>query len=101
MRLTIKGLMEISEKESRTRQEATTAYRRILHFAGSYRGDMAAVVADRFLRTFGVEEFETKKGRYLYANTGESYAPTVMVPIGGWRTLPFISTYGDVVAKEG
>lgn len=43
MRLTIKGLMEISEKESRTRQEATTAYRRILHFAGSYRGDMPDV----------------------------------------------------------
>lgn len=101
MRMTIKGLVDLTAKDGRTQAEARLAYNQILsHFDRGLKS-LAARVADSFLRCYGVEMLETKRGRYLYANTGDTYAPTVIVPIYGRRTRPFIASWGDVVEAEG
>lgn len=52
---------------------------------------------DEILGNYGVEAEELRPGRWLeYSNTGDSYAPTVVL----WRGVLRISSWGDIVERE-
>ena len=55
----------------------------------------ALEIIDSVLEIFGVEELKGKGGSILYANTGETYATTVLYDMKSqnWR----VSTWGDIV----
>jgi hypothetical protein len=54
---------------------------------------------DVLLGTRGVEGLTTRRGRYLYCNTGETYEATVVrcTSRGTWR----VATWGDIAEREG
>ena len=54
---------------------------------------------DALLGTHGVEYLETRRGRYLYCNAGETYEATVVrcTSRGTWR----VAAWGDIAESEG
>lgn len=74
------------QKVERNEMDGEAAMNRIDSIIGVYCGH------------FGIESFQTKKGRYLYSNTGDSYGTTILFTP---RKMFIISSWGDIVEREG
>lgn len=74
------------QKVERGEMDGDAAMNRIDSIIGVYCGH------------FGVVSWQTKKGWYLYSNTGDTYGTTILFTP---RKTFIISSWGDIEEKEG
>lgn len=104
MKLSAKGLLEIGgSHEGRTLKEAQEAARKIRAAVDAGKRRKAARIANEFIGGYGVEYFRTRKGGYYYANMGDTYTGTVVVPeeYQERRKGAIIIDWGTLVEAEG
>ena len=105
MRLTAKGLLEIGgAHEGRTLEEARALVALVAQLTKGFvwQPRKALCLIDAFIGGYGVEYFVTRKGTYLYVNTGDAYSPTCLIPLfyDPRRKGVVITAYGDIVERE-
>ncbi len=74
------------------------SYYRQFHNPPAFHQQIMAAI-DRTLGTCGVEFLKTKRGRYQYCNTGDSYGYTVVRCLT--RRIWLLTTWGDLAEREG